>query len=62
MIQAGNRYTGGNREFFLPDSFFDGSFEDFVERYNDFVPGPFRIDPDFLETVPGLKAFLGFNE
>ncbi len=60
MIQAGDRYTGGNRVFFLPDAFFEGTFEEFLTRYNDFVPGPFMLEESYVEDVNELKAFLGF--
>ena len=62
MIQAGNRYTGGNREFFLPDSFFEGTFEEFWDKYNDMVPWTFRLREEYLGGSDGLKEFLGFKE
>ena len=62
MIQAGNRYTGGNREFFIPPSFFEGSFDEFLEKYNEMVPGAFGLDGSYLAKIPELKAFLGFEK
>ena len=62
MIQAGNRYTGGNREFFIPPSFFEGTFEEFLEKYNEMVPGAFGLDESYLAKIPELKAFLGFEK
>ena len=61
MIQAGNRYTGGNREFFIPDSFFNGTYEEFLEKYNDMVPGVFILDEEYLDDSDDLKKFLGFK-
>ena len=60
-IQAGNRSTGGSREFFLPDSFFEGTFDEFLEKYNDFVAGCFSIPVRWAKETKGLKEFLGFN-
>ena len=61
MIQAGNRVTGGNREFFIPPDFFRGTYDDFLDRYNGMVPGIFGLDRDYLEKVPGFREFLGFS-
>ncbi|WP_019001880.1 hypothetical protein [Succinimonas amylolytica] len=61
MVQAGNRVTGGNREFFIPPEFFRGSFDDFLEQYNRMVPGAFGLDRDYLKGVSGLGEFLGFS-
>ena len=62
MIQAGNRSAGGNREFFLPDSFFDGTFDEFLDKYNDFVTGCFCLPRKWAKEAEGLKEFLGFKE
>lgn len=60
MIQAGNRYTGGSRVFFIPLAFFEGTFEEFIEKYNKIIPGAFYLDKSYLENIPELKVFLGF--
>lgn len=62
FIQAGNRSTGGSREFFLPNSFFEGTFDDFLERYNNFVSGCFTLPVKWAKETEGLKEFLGFKE
>ncbi len=60
MIQAGNRSTGGSREFFIPPSFLEGTYEEFLAKYNDMVPGVFVLEKEWLENAQELKAFLGF--
>ena len=62
MIQAGNRNTGGNREFFIPPEFFKRTFEEFLDKYNEMMPETFCLDKSYLEDIPGLKAFLGFEK
>ena len=62
MIQAGNRSSGGSREFFLPQSFFEGSFADFLKKYNGMVPVAFRLEEEYLKNSVGLKEFLGFQQ
>ena len=60
-VQAGNRYTGGSRTFFIPPEYFNGSYSEFLDRYCDLVPaGGFGLDREYLENVPGLKEFLGY--
>ena len=61
-IQAGNRSTGGNRHFFLPDSFFEGTYDEFIEKYNNLVPGCFSLEKEWLDKNKGLKKFLGFKK
>ena len=60
-IQAGNRSTGGSREIFLPDSFFKGTYDEFLEKYNDFVYGCFALPEKWAKENKKLKKFLGFN-
>lgn len=63
LVEAGNRSTGGTREFFLPQRFFEGTFEDFLEQYCELVPGwAFGLYLDDLEKASGLKSFLGFSD
>ena len=59
MVQAGNRCTGGNRVFFIPPSLLEGSYEDFLDKYNEMVPGCFGVDKEYLKTLDGLREFLG---
>jgi hypothetical protein len=60
-VQAGDRNTGGSRTFFIPPVFFDGTYEEFLDRYCGLVPGAaFGLGREDLENVPGLKVFLGF--
>lgn len=61
-VTAGNRSAGGSREFYLPPSFFEGTYQEFVQKYNDFVPGAFYLSNDILEKNIELKRFLGFTE
>ena len=61
QITAGARSTGGSRTFFLPASFFEGTFEEFIEKYNEYVDVPFRLDRTILECSAGLEDFLGLK-
>ena len=61
-ITAGNRSAGGSKTYFLPDDFFDGTFAEFLEKYNDLLPGRYIIDEEILKMNPGLKKFLGFKK
>lgn len=63
FVQAGDRCTGGSREFFLPDSFFEGTFDEFLDKYIELVPGgAFGLYKSDLQEVDGLKEFLGFTK
>lgn len=62
QVTAGNRSAGGSREFYLPPSFFKGTYQEFIQKYNDFVPGAFYLTKDILEKNKELKSFLGFKE
>lgn len=60
-VQAGDRTTGGSREFFIPPKYFEGTFYEFLDRYEKLVPSQhFGLGREDLENVPGLKEFLGF--
>ncbi|MDO4489025.1 MAG: hypothetical protein Q4B67_08085 [Eubacteriales bacterium] len=62
-VQAGNRSTGGGRDFFIPPKFMTGTFEKFLENYGDLVPGGgFGVYPEDLEKDKKLKEFLGFGD
>lgn len=61
FVQAGDRTTGGSRTFFIPDSFFEGTYDEFLDQYCDMVPGgAFGLYKSDLLNTPGLKEFLGF--
>lgn len=63
FVQAGDRCTGGSREFFLPESFFEGTFDEFLDKYIELVPGwAFGLYKEDLQNVDGLKEFLGFTK
>ena len=62
LIEAGNRSSGGSKTYFLPGNFFEGTFKDFLEKYNDLLPGRYNIDDELLKMNPGLKKFLGFKK
>ena len=60
-VQAGDRTTGASREFFIPPSYFDGTYYEFLDKYCELVPGNFfGLYREDLENVPGLQEFLGF--
>ena len=60
-VQAGNRSAGGSRTFFIPASYLQLPWEEFLDKYLDLVsPGPFYVGRADLENAPGLKEFLGF--
>ena len=61
-VQAGNRSTGGNREFFIPpDCFKAATYEEFLDRYMEIVPGvSFGLGKKDLVSNNKLKKFLGY--
>ena len=61
-VQAGNRVTGGNREFFItPYCFEADTYEEFLDRYFKIVPGAsFGIYKEDLLPNSELKKFLGY--
>ena len=61
-VQAGDRVTGGTREFFIPpDCFETKSYEEFLDRYLEIVPGgAFGLYKKDLLSDTGLKEFLGY--
>ena len=62
FVQAGNRSTGGSREFFITPYCFEAeSYEEFLERYLKIVPGShFGLSKKDLIHDEGLKNFLGY--
>ncbi len=63
FVQAGDRVTGGSRTFFIPQDYFDGSFDEFLDKYVKLVsPGAFGMSKEDLKNAEGLKKFLGFKE
>lgn len=60
-ITAGDRSAGGTRTFFIPPAFMEGTFEEFVRKYNEMVPGVFGLEERYYADDPeGFKRFLGF--
>ncbi|MCQ2555686.1 MAG: hypothetical protein MJ171_08550 [Clostridia bacterium] len=62
-VQAGDRVTGGGRDFFIPPSYLEGTFEEFIEKYEKLVPGKdFGLYGKDLINNTALKEFLGFRQ
>ena len=61
-VQAGNRSTGGSRDFFItPDCFKEKSYDKFLDRYLKIVPADgFGLDKKDLISDEKLKKFLGY--
>lgn len=61
-VQAGNRTTGGAREFGIPrDCFQKKTFDEFLDEYQKIVPGNmFGLTKEDLINDKELKAFLGY--
>ncbi len=61
-VTAGNRVTGGSREFFITPYCFDAeSYDEFLDRYQDIVPGSaFGLTKEDLISDNELKQFLGY--
>lgn len=63
FVQAGDRTTGGSRDFFIPPHFLDGTYEAFLDKYQTLVPGvQFGLFKEDLIQDEGLKRFLGFDK
>ncbi len=60
FCQAGDRVTGGSRTFFIPPSYFEGSYEEFLDKYIKLVSPTFGFTKEELAEIPELKQFLGF--
>ena len=61
-VTAGDRVTGGSREFFItPDCFEAKTYDEFLDRYEEIVPGhSFGLYKEDLLKDEGLKKFLGY--
>ena len=61
-VQAGDRVTGGSREFFIiPCCFEAGTYEEFLDRYLEIVPShSFGLNKEDLLSDKKLKKFLGY--
>lgn len=61
FVQAGDRTTGSSRDFFIPPHFFNGTYEEFLDKYQTLVPGnQFGLFKEDLIKDEGLKKFLGY--
>lgn len=60
FTQARDRVTGGSRTFFIPPSYFNGSYDDFLDKYIELVPPSFGFTREELAKIPELKKFLGY--
>ncbi len=61
-VQAGDRTTGGSRTFFItPDCFEEKTYEAFLDRYLEIVPGgAFGLSKEDLAADQELKKFFGY--
>ncbi len=61
-VQAGDRVTGGSRDFFITPYCFEAkSYEEFLDRYLEIVPArSFGLGKDELLPDEKLKGFLGY--
>ena len=61
-VQAGDRTTGGGREFFITPYCFEAkNYEEFLNRYQKIVPGgSFGLFKEDLLPNEELKSFLGY--
>lgn len=60
-IQAGNRSAGGSRTFFIPSSYLQLPWEEFLDKYLDLVsPSSFYVTRADMDNTPGLKEFLDY--
>lgn len=62
FLQAGDRSAGSSRTEFLPTSFFEGTFGEFLDKYIELIPAYFGFTIEELKNAKGLKVFLGFND
>lgn len=62
FVQAGDRCTGGSREFYFPPDVMSGTFKDFLDKNGELLSGAFGLDREYMEKFEGLKEFLGFKE
>ena len=62
FVQAGDRCTGGSREFFFAPDEMSGTFEEFLDKNGELLSGAFGLTRDYMERFKGLKEFLGFKQ
>ena len=62
FVQAGDRTTGGSREFFITPYCFEAkTYDEFLDRYLEIVPGgSFGLGKNDLLTNRELKKFMGY--
>ena len=60
FCQAGDRVTGGSRTFFIPNDYFTGDYNEFLDKYIKLVPPSFGFTKDELLNIKELKRFLGY--
>lgn len=62
FVQAGDRTTGGSREFFFTPEQMSGTFDEFLDSNKELLSGHFGLDRDYMKDFKGLKEFLGFEK
>ena len=60
FCQAGDRVAGGSRTFFIPPDYFNGTYDEFLDKYIELVPSVFGFTKEELAEIPELKKFLGY--
>ncbi len=62
FVQAGDRTTGGSREFFITPYCFEAkAYDEFLDRYLEIVPGgSFGLGKNDLLANKELKKFMGY--
>lgn len=62
-IQAGNESAGASKTMFFDSTYFNGTFDDFLNKYFDEMhAGTYGLSLTYLKEYKGLKEFLGFKE
>ena len=63
FVQAGDRTTGGSRTFFIPPKYFEEeTYDKFLDKYLELVPGYFGMGKSDLINNKELKKFLGYKK
>lgn len=61
FVQAGDRVTGGSRTFYIPQDFFNGTYEEYIDKHCELIPpSHFGMGKEELLNDKNLKKFLGF--
>lgn len=61
LVQSGDRWSGGSRDYFIPPEFFKGTYDEFLDKYLTLFPGDkFGLYKEDLINDTGLRSFLGF--